>query len=114
MYCSNCGRHLDDTAYKCHYCGTLTNSFQNTTHTHGNPVNYMGVIGFVLSFVLAIPGFVCSLIGYMRSLDGADNKGLSVAGIIISTCMFILTIVSVILLVNSFSKLSEIPTIPTL
>lgn len=46
----------------------------------------MALIGFILSFFIAIAGLICSIIGYKRAKEeGLDGgKGMALAGIIIS------------------------------
>lgn len=46
--------------------------------------NTIAIVGFILSFFVALAGLICSIIGYQNAKKGAPYKGLSVAGIIIS------------------------------
>ena len=50
-----------------------------------NETNVMSILGFVLSFFLGIPGLICSIIGLSKSKELKNGKGLSIAGIIISS-----------------------------
>ena len=46
--------------------------------------NTLAIIGFVLSFFLAIAGLVLSFMGYLKSRKTHSGRGLSIAGIMLS------------------------------
>lgn len=46
--------------------------------------NTIAIVGFVLSFIVAIAGLICSIKGYKAAKSGAPYGGLALAGIIIS------------------------------
>ena len=47
--------------------------------------NGIAIVGFVFSFLFALVGLICSIIGFKNATkDGAPHKGLALAGIIIS------------------------------
>ena len=47
--------------------------------------NVIAIVGFVLSFFIGIAGLICSIIGLNKSKELKDGKGLSIAGIVISS-----------------------------
>ena len=59
--------------------------------------NTIAVVGFILSFFVSIAGLICSIIGYNNTKKGAPNKGLAIAGIVISSVGL------AIILITSFS-----------
>ena len=81
MFCKNCGSTIDDKAVICPNCGVATG--ENSPTKGGT--NVLAIVGFILSFFIAIAGLICSILGYKKAaeLDG-KGKGLSLAGIIIS------------------------------
>lgn len=82
MYCDNCGREIDDRAVICPHCGVAVGkrAMQNVEQS-----NTLAIVGFVLSFFIALAGLICSILGYKKSKnEGAPHKGLALAGIIIS------------------------------
>ncbi len=91
MFCKNCGKEIDDRAVFCPHCGAetaVTNAVYSAPQypQYKDTTNNMAVIGFILSFFIAIAGLICSIIGYKKAKEeGLDNKGLALAGIIISS-----------------------------
>ncbi len=82
MYCENCGREIDDNAVICPHCGVAVGRKANQSVEQGNT---LAIVGFVLSFFIALAGLICSIIGYKKSKnEGAPHQGLALAGIIIS------------------------------
>ena len=55
--------------------------------------NVIAIVGFILSFFLAVAGLICSIIGLVKSKELNDGKGFSIAGIVISSLRIILMIV---------------------
>ena len=94
MYCKRCGQQLDDNATYCTNCGAFTENYTGPT---SQPVsapkdsNAIALVGFILSFFVALPGLICSIIGYRRAKsEGLDRGGLALAGIIISVVNMVL------------------------
>ena len=82
MFCKNCGKEINDNAVVCPHCGVQVGKVE--TSSDGKK-NNMALIGFILSFFIAIAGLICSIIGYKRAKEeGLDGKGMALAGIIIS------------------------------
>lgn len=79
----NCGREVSDNAVWCPHCGVQLKEIRNSNGTSDE--NAIAVVGFVFSFLIALVGLVCSIIGYRKSVnEGAPYKGLALAGIVIS------------------------------
>ncbi|MDE6001119.1 MAG: zinc ribbon domain-containing protein [Clostridia bacterium] len=84
MFCKNCGKEINDNAVVCPHCGVQVASVQTTSNA-SNESNTMAIIGFVFAFLMPLVGLICSIIGYKRAKnEGMNNKGLALAGIIIS------------------------------
>lgn len=83
-FCPNCGKQLDDNAVLCPQCGTTFQNGNQTTYVEKKS-NGMAVAGFILSFFFALLGLIFSIIGLKKSKETNSGKGLSIAGIIIST-----------------------------
>lgn len=87
MFCKNCGSEIDDQAVICPHCGVPVQNTANAgnqlqAQNQGNP---MAIVGFVFSFLIAIVGLICSIMGYNKAKnEGLPYKGLALAGIIIS------------------------------
>ena len=78
MYCRNCGKEINENASVCIGCGVPLKPVQKESNT-------LAIVGFVLSFFVSVAGLICSIIGYRKAVsENLDNKGLALAGIIIS------------------------------
>lgn len=111
MFCSQCGNKIDDEAIFCAHCGTrVTRRDAVVPQSYAAPSvqpqyveqrqaqcncnncpknksandNVVGLVGFILAFLCPLAGLICSIIGYNNAKNGAPNRGLSIAGIIIS------------------------------
>ncbi len=92
MFCKNCGSQIDDNAVVCPNCGVATNNYNAAPVEKQS--NTIAIVGFILSFFIAIAGLVCSIIGYKKSKElNGNGKGFALAGIIISAIEIILTII---------------------
>ena len=82
MFCKNCGKEIDNKAIACPNCGVGTGLYAEPTEEKSN---VLAIVGFVLSFFIAIAGLICSIIGYKNAPQySGKGKGLALAGIIIS------------------------------
>ena len=91
MFCKNCGQEVDDNAVVCPHCGVQVGKIETpaSTNTEGNTI---AIVGFVFSFLIALVGLICSIMGYKNAKNnGAPYKGLALAGIIISAVSMGLT-----------------------
>ncbi len=87
MYCRNWGTEIDDNAGVCVHCGTPTDNFTTSTVSNDKPkeTNVLAIVGFVFSFLVALVGLICSILGYRKAKqEGLEYGGLALAGIIIS------------------------------
>lgn len=83
MYCKNCGREIDDNAAVCPYCGVAVAPWKQETAVKQS--NTIAVVGFIFSFLIALVGLICSIIGFRNAPQcGGKGRGLALAGIIIS------------------------------
>ncbi len=117
-YCPNCGNILNDNTTICPKCGMqITQS--NTTNTmntmsaapSANGENNIAIAGLILSFIIPIVGpivgLVLSIIGLKKSKKTNSGRGLSIAGIVVST---IYTIISIIAIFLTFSSTMSVVT----
>ncbi len=100
MHCTNCGAEIDDNAIICPNCHAQVKPRQNEPQ---NKKNTIALVGFILSFFVAIAGLICSIIGLRHVKEcGGNGKGFALAGIIISCVEILFTI---IIYVTTFSAL---------
>ena len=102
MYCSNCGKEVDDNAVVCIECGSLIKKEEVknlTTTTEKRNINILCIVGFVVSIlswfitlfgIVAIAGLVLSILGTVQAKRNYERLiGLGIAGIIISSACLI-------------------------
>lgn len=106
MFCKYCGKEIADTAVFCTNCGKQvkeSNTPANNAPINNTPANNIyvprdentiAIVGFVFSFFIAIVGLICSIIGYRKAVnEGADHKGLALAGMIISIVSMVISFI---------------------
>lgn len=99
MFCKNCGKDIDDKAVVCPHCGVATGVRQPSAATH-NETNTLAIVGFILSFFIAIAGLVCSILGKKKADElGGNGKGLATAGIVISIVSIVASVIYIIVAV---------------
>lgn len=105
MFCKNCGSQLDDDCLWCPHCGTQVGQ-RPTPHPYyqepkeAQDSNAIGLVGFILSFVVAIAGLICSIIGLKNASNcGGKNRGFALAGIIISSVELAIEVLAIIVLI---------------
>lgn len=104
MYCKNCGNELYEQASCCPECGCPTGKGNGAESQEGNKkTNTLAIVGFVLSFFVAIAGLVCSIIARKQIREtGEGGAGLALAGLIISiVSMAIVAIYAVIAVITA-------------
>ena len=90
MFCKNCGKEISNNAVVCPYCGVQAGKITS----YDDRKNTIAIVGFVLSFFIAIAGLVCSIIGYKKAKnEGLEYGGLALAGIIISAIEIALIVI---------------------
>ena len=112
MFCTNCGSEISDGTTFCPNCGAYAEpapragGAPQTPYYSQQPVvqkqtNTIAIVGFVLSFFIAIAGLVCSIIGYKKAPQyHGDGKGLATAGIVISIVEIVLGILWIIITIS--------------
>lgn len=100
MYCKNCGNEIHDDAVVCIHCGVPTQNYNNQPQQQNyQQSNTMAIVGFILSFFIALAGLICSIIGLQRAdneLNG-NGRGFAIAGIVISSISLAVTVIVVII-----------------
>ena len=127
MYCKNCGSILEQGAQFCRACGAQVDcdelmkepaqktepavaqeTVQRTVYVQPAHVqapiapappatNDMAVVGFIMAFMMPILGLVFSVIGLKKAKSGAPNRGLALAGVIISSVYLALSVLAALL-----------------
>lgn len=105
MYCKYCGKEIVDNAFVCPHCGVQVAPVANIQNNNPTNENTIAIVGFVLSFFIAIAGLVCSIIGYKNGKNGAPYKNLGLAGIIISIVAMVITFISIIIYISLLSEI---------
>lgn len=103
MFCTNCGKEINDNAAICPYCGVVANktALSNASNSNSNQSNTMAIVGFIFSFFFALVGLICSIIGFKKAAElGGNGKGLALAGIIISSISIIITIIVFVVVIG--------------
>lgn len=98
MFCNNCGREIDDRAIVCPNCGVIVN--KQALATEQSQSNTFAIVGFIMSFFVAIVGLICSIIGLKKapSLNNS-GRGLAIAGIIISSLAIFFNALLILILI---------------
>lgn len=124
MFCPNCGSKNDEDSNFCFSCGVqIKPSNDAETHTeseekpapkddngviytksppspYDNDKNVIALIGFILSFVVGVPGIVCSAIGLKNAaLNGGVRYSFAKAGFIIGIVNTAVSVTVAIILV---------------
>lgn len=96
MYCRYCGKEISEDSVTCIHCGANVKPAVTKTET-----NTLAIVGFVLSFFVALAGLICSIIGYRNAKQNdADGKGLALAGIIISGIQLAGIVLSIVIYIG--------------
>lgn len=96
MFCPHCGRQIPVGNMFCSYCGAnLTESVKTSpqpTVQYASPcpvpassTNVYAILGFIFAFFIPIAGLILSIIGLKNASKFHSGKGLSIAGIVISS-----------------------------
>ncbi|MBO5027763.1 MAG: zinc ribbon domain-containing protein [Clostridia bacterium] len=115
MFCTKCGKELENGAAFCSHCGSAVENAQTAQtdffqddfaqpqyemqYQQAQPQqeesNGMAIAGFVCSFFSPLLGWIFGGIGLSRSAKiNGKGKGLSVAAIAVASAMFVLGLVS--------------------
>ncbi len=95
MYCKNCGSNIDDNAVVCPKCGVAVGNQKQGKY------NVLSIVGFVLSFFIAIAGLICSIIARKQIREsGEQGMGLATAGMIISIVSMVLSFLGIVIYIS--------------
>lgn len=88
---------------------TNTMNTMNTMNTasSSNGENNIAIAGFILSFIIPIIGLILSIIGLKKSKETNNGRGLSIAGIVISTIFTIISIIAIFLIFSSAMSVTK-------
>lgn len=106
-FCSNCGNEVADEAVICPKCGVSVNQKNQNVSPKGNNSNGMATAGFVLSFFVPLLGLIFSILGLKKVKETNTGKGLSTAGIIISSIALFITLISVIIVSAAYNEVKD-------
>lgn len=101
-FCSHCGNELVDEAVICPKCGVSTGQ-NSVVGNNNNASNGMATAGFILSFFIPLLGLIFSILGLKKVKETNTGKGLSTAGIIISSIALFITLVVTIIFIIAFN-----------
>ncbi|WP_251545937.1 zinc-ribbon domain-containing protein [Pumilibacter intestinalis] len=106
MFCKNCGSSIDDKAVVCPKCGVpVGEGYVKKATDKSNPI---AIVGFILSFFIALAGLICSIIGYNKAKnENRDYGGLALAGIIISLISIFLVIIIYAVSCNALLSMAD-------
>ncbi len=95
-YCTKCGKPLIDDAVICPNCGCAVETNKS------DETNGMSIAGFVCSFFIPLLGLIFGIIGYKKSKELDNGKGLSIAAIAVSTASFVLYLCLIKIILYTF------------
>ena len=105
MFCKNCGKEIDDRAVVCPYCGVQVGGLDAAQEK----TNTLAIVGFILSFFIAIAGLVCSIIALKQAPSfGGNGKGLATAGIVISIVAIVIAVIYIFIVVAMLTVASQV------
>ena len=98
MYCSHCGKEINDDAAVCIHCGVPVAKARKTAAE--DTFNWFALVGFVLAFLFPIAGLVCSIIARKQCEEkGQEGGSLALAGLIISIVSIVIAVIAVVITV---------------
>lgn len=111
MFCTNCGKEIDDNAVICPSCGVPTDNMKKTVApaaapaptTQSKGANGLAIAGLVLglvglfggNYIFLIPGLIgliLSIVGMVKSKQYAA-RGLAIAALIVSIVSFVIWLI---------------------
>lgn len=100
MYCSKCGKEMEDGATFCSGCGTPLQPVSNETPKQeslglGIAALVLGIVG-LLAWIIPIIGLPVGVVALILGIMGLmkSNKGMSIAGIVLGIICLVLTIIN--------------------
>ena len=102
-YCLKCGNEVTDDETVCPRCGSCAISPTNIYKSSSNEKNGFAIAGFICSFFSPLLGWIFGGIGLNKAYKkGGCGEKLSIAAIIISTIIFGLNLILLILFRQKF------------
>lgn len=99
MFCKNCGKEVDDRAVVCPHCGVQVGQV-NSNIPVAKSMCDLAIVGFILSFFIAIAGLVVSIIARKKCREeNLDGEGFALAGIIISAASCAISLISLLVVI---------------
>lgn len=106
-FCSNCGNEVVDEAVICSKCGVSVSQNTAVSNNNNGTSNGMATAGFILSFFVPLLGLIFSILGLKKVKETNKGKGLSIAGIIISSIALFITLISVIIASVAYNEVKD-------
>ncbi len=106
-FCSNCGNEVADEAVICPKCGVSVSQNTAVSNNNNGTSNGMAIAGFILSFFVPLLGLIFSILGLKKVKETNKGKGLSTAGIIISSIALFITLIMIIVSVATFNGIKD-------
>ena len=106
-FCSNCGNEVVDEAVICTKCGVSVSQNTAVSNNNNGTSNGMATAGFILSFFVPLLGLIFSILGLKKVKETNKGKGLSIAGIIISSIALFITLISVIIASVAYNEVKD-------
>ena len=97
MYCSKCGKEINDDSKFCPECGvTISNEIQQPIiiqTTEQKETCGLCIAGFIVSFVSGLAGLIISILGLKKcKKEKLGGKGLGYAGLTISIIKLVIIV----------------------
>jgi uncharacterized membrane protein YvbJ len=94
MFCTSCGKEINDQAIACPECGAPTKNFNEQSVEKvakaEKKFNGLSIAGFVCAFIFPFLGLLFSIIGLVIACKKQEaGKGLAIAGIVISVAFLV-------------------------
>lgn len=93
MFCTHCGKEIDDNAVICPNCGVTTEKFKQTRPAaqQTQETNGIAVAALVCAFLVPLVGLILGIVALVKSkqLPGQPNHGMSIAAIVIGAVMLV-------------------------
>ena len=106
-FCSNCGNEVADEAVICPKCGVSVSQNTAVSNNNNGTSNGMATAGFILSFFVPLLGLIFSILGLKKVKETNKGKGLSTAGIIISSIALFITLISIIIFSVAYNEVKD-------
>lgn len=115
MYCKYCGSRIEDDAKFCPSCGRfikeevqaefVSEYGKTKTQSENSTVDNYALIGFILGLCTYVVGFTCipGLIFSILGKNSIKNRGMAIAGIVLSIIPIVICIIVLLIVLIVFS-----------